>query len=281
MTWGVACTHLHHESPNNTAVLNITQPVNFIDYLEGSAIPDKKTCEISPGSYDLYAKPWAVAGGKWLFINIKEAPEGCGFWQGFVQATKVQLPNGSLLDPKTLEHNQRNILINKRMTQVSRPQPASGSKGDLLMATYGQPKGYSTVEDHVLNWYGQKKEGCVAFASTALRMIGEPVPVADLRGDDAISIVTKPFVDHLINVLGYTRIDNLAEAKPGDIGVTVGDKVAPDYPTHVYLFAEWDSQEKLLARVIDNQGFRHLRPLLASQEARFADKDPTAYFLRP
>jgi hypothetical protein len=265
----VACTHSAGTDLMNT--VSIPKETTFLDYLPQSAVTGKLSCNLAPGVYPVFAQPLNLENSEWVFVNFKDKPKACEFWQGFVRA--------SALNRDSHQNPQNN---QSKTAQLSEEvKQASGGVSDRLLATYGTQSGYNKIEHDVLGWYGEKREGCVAFASTALRSIGEPVPLASLKGDDAISIVTKPFVEFLTDSLGYQRIENLDDAQPGDIGVTVDDKRAPGYPTHVYVFAQWESKADKIARVIDNQGFKHLRPMNRSADPRFVDKDPTVYFLRP
>jgi hypothetical protein len=264
-----ACTH--STGADRPVTITIPKETTFLDYLPQSAVTGKLSCKLDPGVYPVFAQPLSLERSEWVFVNFKDKPKTCEFWQGFVSASSFQQ------DSKQYPQHTNTAAINESEKIGS----TSGEVAQRLLATYGTQSGYNKIEGNVLDWYGEKREGCVAFASSALRSIGEPVPLAELKGDDAISIVTKPFVDFLTDTLGYQRIENLDNAQPGDIGVTVEDKRAPGYPTHVYVFAQWESKADKIARVIDNQGFRHLRPMGRSTDPRFVDKDPTAYFLRP
>ncbi len=265
----VGCTHSAGTDLPNT--ISINKETKFLDYLPQSAVTGKLSCKLDSGVYPVSAQPLSLEGGEWVFVNFKDKPKTCEFWQGFVRASSIQ---------RDAEHYPQH----SKTAAIIESEKISSTGSEVaqrLLATYGTQSGYNKIEGNVLGWYGEKREGCVAFASSALRSIGESVPLAALRGDDAISIVTKPFVEYLTETLGYQKIEDLNLAQPGDIGVTVEDKRAPGYPTHVYVFAQWESKSGKIARVIDNQGFRHLRPMGRSTDSRFVDKDPTAYFLRP
>lgn len=267
----VGCAHTPDTTTEDpTPSLRIEKKTSFLDYLPKSAVKEKFSCTLEPGEYALFAPALPIDRSEWVFVNFKQQPKKCDFWQGFVQAN-------ALGD----EIQQGKSETTKEMSDSPAKPHQSGGIATRLLATYGTAAGYGEIEQSVLGWYGEKREGCVAFASTALRSIGETVPLTALKGDDAISIVTKPFVEYLGDALGYERINDLEKAQPGDIGVTADDARAPGYPTHVYVFAQWESKADKIARVIDNQGFKHLRPINRSTDPRFADKDPTAYFLRP
>lgn len=242
----------------------------FWDYLPDSPAPKKGRCLLEAGSFGALAPPGTVGTGELAFVNFSETPSGCAFRQGFVRTAMILGGH-----PHPLGESAEGA------TGFNPSELEPSSAGDRLASLYTTRSIYDAVEKNVLTWYGERHEGCVAFASTALRFTGVPIPSDALIESDSVSIVTRPFVRYMLDNLRYQKIDDLDDARPGDIGVTAPDPAFPDYPTHVYVFAGWHSREELLALVVDNQGFMHPRPLRKSGDPQFADKDPTAYFIRP
>lgn len=124
---------------------------------------------------------------------------------------------------------------------------------------YSVRKNYDAVFANVKTWYpGGRSNGCVAFCSTALRLIGVKVPhTAGTKGDN-ISLVTLPFADWLKAQGGRVIFDH-HQLLPGDICFTTDAQDWPGYPAHVYVFSGWLSAEHQNGLVIDNQDFTHPR----------------------
>jgi hypothetical protein len=138
--------------------------------------------------------------------------------------------------------------------------------GERLVSFYGKKHNYRSVKREVLKWHGTTRNGCVAFVSTALRRIGYGVPQDDLRDGYGISRITFSFSDYL-EEQGWKRIKSPRGIQPGDLVFTTG------FPDHVFVFHSWRNKRRLIARVIDNQGFltrRHMRPPSSSKHAAFA-----------
>ena len=71
---------------------------------------------------------------------------------------------------------------------------ANAGKPDVpakLHAYYGASAGYGKVQRGVMGWHKTTRNGCVAFASTALRHIGIEIPF-DVRKDGfSVSRITR------------------------------------------------------------------------------------------
>lgn len=301
---------VHGKAENRGAAhptMTVAEAADFLEFLPESPAPKKRHCILSPGQLDVLAPPGAVGDGTWAFVNLQDEPQGCAFRQGFVATAKLSGPRpspladagrGSGSSPQVVPfdgvcsespdnereatagcakkpHQDASSNANRIMAKQS---PGAGER---LAAVYANRQGYESIESQVLGWYGERREGCVAFASTALRQVGALIPGDALVEADPVSIVTKPFVEYLLGELRYQRIDNVADAQPGDIGVTVSDPKFEGYPTHVFVFMGWQSKKDLMALVVDNQGYTHPRPLLKSADPKYVDKDPTAFFVRP
>ena len=141
------------------------------------------------------------------------------------------------------------------------------SDGARLADYFGTKKGYRAVKRDVLAWHKTTRNGCVAFASTALRHIGIAVPIDEKRDGWGVSRITFTFSDYLTGDLSWQRIEDPAALLPGDLVFTAG---APD---HVFVFHSYKSKRRLIARAIDNQGRqtgRQLQPRAGSTTAAFA-----------
>lgn len=148
-------------------------------------------------------------------------------------------------------------------------QPARSSNkslGTQLIEYYQRPANYRAVKRDVLSWHKTTTNGCVAFASTALRHIGFAIPEDGKRDGWGVSRITFSFSDFLQEA-GFHKIKRAQELRPGDLVFTTG------YPDHVFVFHSWKSKRKQLAQVIDNKGFktkRWMTPRPGSSDAAFA-----------
>jgi hypothetical protein len=143
---------------------------------------------------------------------------------------------------------------------------------------YGTQKGYAEVTHDVMAWHKTALNGCVAFASTALRHIGVDIPM-DARIDGyKVSRITGAFSRYLSEQLGWTRIDSVDDLRPGDIVFSTDAPCCAGYPNHVMMFDGWSKRDQEIALVVDNQGFRIARPF-APREG--SDVDAFHYALRP
>jgi hypothetical protein len=152
-----------------------------------------------------------------------------------------------------------------------------GGTNAKLIAYYKQAAHYRAVKKDVLEWHKTTQNGCVAFASTALRHIGVDVPQDETLDGHGVSRITLAFSRWLKERLGWERIDDMADLRPGDVVFTADDPCCEGYPAHVFVFHSWKERKARVARVIDNQGFTHARALVVDDGD---DTSPFAYALR-
>jgi hypothetical protein len=142
---------------------------------------------------------------------------------------------------------------------------------------YGTAAGYAEVTRDVLAWHKTRQNGCVAFASTALRRIGVAIPM-DVKIDGRnVSRITRAFSRYLVETLNWQRIERLDDLRAGDILFSTDAPCCRGYPNHVAMFDGWLNRGKAIARVVDNQGFEIARPLIQAPDS---DVDGFAYALR-
>jgi hypothetical protein len=158
--------------------------------------------------------------------------------------------------------------------------PAHADTGADLVTWYGKRAHWKQVRREVLDWHGTTRNACVAFLSTALRDIGVDVPRdAEMEGE-RVSRLTRPMSLWLEDHLGWTRVDDLAALRPGDVVFT--EHAA--YPWHVFVFVAWIDRDARVARVLDNHGWNQSRPLLGDVSGDDLDAGrgitPFAYALR-
>jgi len=151
--------------------------------------------------------------------------------------------------------------------------------GKKLYQYYSQKDNYKQVGDDMLETFGVLKARCTAFMSTALRNAGFDVP-ADGYDErvESISMVTRSLSNHLEHKLGFERVPDFKDLKPGDVVFTTDDEDWPGYPAHTFMFQGWYNKERGLAYAIDNQGFTHVRNLKAHSNY---DYSYFGYALRP
>ena len=82
---------------------------------------------------------------------------------------------------------------------------AGESFGDKLATYYGDKKNYQAVKAEVMIWWGTTTNGCVAFASTALRELGIEVPLEGRLNGERISLLTLPFSIYLQESLHWKK----------------------------------------------------------------------------
>jgi hypothetical protein len=153
-----------------------------------------------------------------------------------------------------------------------------GAANRRLFDFYKLRANYDDVYAEVLNFYpAGRRNGCVAFMSTALRMSGTPVPLSEYIEGDAVSLVTRPFSSFLQNRLGWRKITSANNLQPGDVVLTEDDARYPGYPAHTYMFYGWSNQKAGIGWVIDNQDFIHERNVFGYGTYNFT---PFAYALR-
>ncbi len=128
----------------------------------------------------------------------------------------------------------------------------------------------------VRRWHHTLTNGCVAYASTALRHIGVDIDERGKLDGDGISRLTRGFSRHLEEHLGWQRVTDPDTLAPGDLVFTTDVSCCPGYPAHVYVFHGWIDRKKQVARISDNTGHRRSRPLFSTR----SDLDPFAYALR-
>jgi hypothetical protein len=146
-----------------------------------------------------------------------------------------------------------------------------------LHELYGSRAGYAAVTRDVLTWHKTRANGCVAFASTALRHAGVAIPMDVFIDGRNVSRITGAFSTYLTDELGWTRIEDLDELRPGDLAFSTDAPCCPGYPNHVVMFDGWANRDKAIARVVDNNGFHIARPMI---HADGSDIDGFAYALR-
>lgn len=129
------------------------------------------------------------------------------------------------------------------------------------------------IRADVLRWHHTMRNGCVAYASTALRHAGIDVPERGVLDGDGVSRLTRGFVRYLEGELGWQRVTDAATLAPGDLVFTTD--VIPEYPAHVFVFLGWRSRRHQVALIADNTGYRKPRPLAAG-----GDRDGFAFALR-
>jgi hypothetical protein len=142
--------------------------------------------------------------------------------------------------------------------------------GEQLASYYGKANNYRRVKRDVLRWHKTTRNGCVAFASTALRHLGVTIPQDLKRGGFGVSRITFAFSAYL-EEKGWSRSDDFAELSAGDLVFTTG------FPDHVFVFHSWSDTKKQRVKAIDNTGRMHSRSLFPREGHAHS---PFAYFLR-
>lgn len=147
-----------------------------------------------------------------------------------------------------------------------------------LHSYYGTRTGYTKVFRDVMGWHKTTQNGCVAFASTALRHVGIEIPF-DVRKDGfSVSRITRAFSRYLSEDLKWERIDAPGALRPGDIVFTVDASCCPGYPAHVMIFDGWLRRDRSVGRFIDNQGFGVARAMTGTPSRHV---DGFGYAMRP
>lgn len=160
------------------------------------------------------------------------------------------------------------ILVN--VASSASAKEAEGSVNARLISYYAKPGNYRRVKRDVLSWHKTTTNGCVAFASTALRHVGFDIPVDAKRDGWGISRITFAFSDFL-EEKGWIRVERYDDLRPGDLAFSTG------YPDHVFVFHSWSDVGHRVARVLDNRGFLSRRELSPREDS---DTAPFAYALR-
>lgn len=156
-------------------------------------------------------------------------------------------------------------------------QTVANVSGQELSDFYANESNYRQIYRNVMSWFGSTSNGCVAFASTALRFLGVNVPQNGLWNGERLSLLTKPFSAYLQERLGWIRITQSKELRPGDLVFTVDEPKAPGYPAHVFMHAGYEDSARLISLAVDNQGFTHPRALAGDVKK---DYSAFAYALR-
>lgn len=119
------------------------------------------------------------------------------------------------------------------------------------------------IRADVLGWHKTMTNGCVAYASTALRHVGVPIDERGVLDGDGVSRLTRGFVRHLEDHLRWRRVTDPRRLAPGDLLFTTDAPCCPGYPAHVFVFLGWKDARRQIARIADNTGYRKARPLAA------------------
>lgn len=156
------------------------------------------------------------------------------------------------------------------------PQEAAVA-GSEFAAFFSNEANYNRVYWNVMGWFGSTKNGCVAFASTALRFMGASISIDTIYNGERASLLTRPFSSFLENRLGWQRIGSSKELKPGDLVFTVDEPRAPGYPAHVFMHNGYADTARTISLAVDNQDFTHERALAGDVKK---DYSAFAYALR-
>jgi hypothetical protein len=143
---------------------------------------------------------------------------------------------------------------------------------------YATRDGYAKVHRDVMGWHKTALNGCVAFASTALRHVGVDIPMQSYKDGRNVSRITGAFARYLAEDLGWTRIEDPDKLRPGDIVFTTDHPCCPGYPAHVMVFDGWARTDHTIGRFLDNQGFRIARSIKHTPGSQV---DGFGYALRP
>jgi len=160
-----------------------------------------------------------------------------------------------------------------------RPAPApaqSSAVNETLRTWYSDPSNY----DRVLAAIGSRTNMCANFVTTALEKSGAlniPRGTSYPGYDDdgapkSVRMWAPSLARYLENVKGWQRVYGFSNMKPGDLLFTNG---AEGTYNHVMMLHSWANQSSGLARVIDNQGFTHLRSLSGA-----SGQSPVSYAVR-
>lgn len=149
--------------------------------------------------------------------------------------------------------------------------------GRYFSSYYTDADNYQDVYRNVMSWFKTTTNGCVAFASSALRLLGVNVPLYGNKNGLRISTLTKPFSDYLEEDLGWIRINNSQRLLPGDLVFTIDEPGYPGEPSHVFMHAGYADANRKVSWAVDNQDFTHTRAL-AGEPSK--DYDAFAYALR-
>lgn len=135
------------------------------------------------------------------------------------------------------------------------PAIADDNVGRAAARRVAASAGYRAVIRDLLGWHHTRHNGCAAFVASALGQVGHPVPDRAVDGPWSNPARVTFSLDRHLADQGWTRIDDPAALRAGDVVFTTG---APD---HVMLFHGWADARAQVARVSDNQRHRYRRPL--------------------
>ena len=156
----------------------------------------------------------------------------------------------------------RAVLVLGFSLAAAAPASAGGTPvGPRLHRYLSRVDNDRSVRREVLSWHRTMRNGCVAFASTALRRIGVAVPERGLRDGEGVSRITRAFSSFLEEELGWRRVVRVRDLRVGDLVFTTDAPCCPGYPAHVFVFEGWQSRARGVALATDNQARRRARPL--------------------
>jgi len=167
--------------------------------------------------------------------------------------------------------------LNANVFSPESERASSGVSASKFNAFFSNEANYNRVYWNVMSWYGSTKNGCVAFASTALRFLGASIGIETVYNGERVSLLTKPFSAYLQNRLGWTRINSSTGLKLGDLVFTVDEPTAPGYPAHVFMHNGYVDAARTISWAVDNQDFTHERALAGDVKK---DYSAFAYALR-
>ena len=97
----------------------------------------------------------------------------------------------------------------------------TSATGAELARYVASPANDRALRREVKRWHHTLTNGCVAYASTALRHVGVAIDERGKLDGDGISRLTRGFSRHLEDNLGWTRVTDAAALRPGDLVFTV------------------------------------------------------------
>lgn len=168
---------------------------------------------------------------------------------------------------------QSAAIVKEQTAQIEFAQVSASAFADY----FSHEPNYNKIYWNVMGWFGSTRNGCVAFASTALRFLGAPLTIDQVYNGERVSLLTRPFSAYLEQRMGWTRITSSKHLKPGDLVFTVDEPTAPGYPAHVFMHNGYVDSAKTISWAVDNQDFTHERALSGDKQK---DYSAFAYALR-
>lgn len=162
-------------------------------------------------------------------------------------------------------------------TKTSTDRESTQISASSFAKFFAHEPSYNKVYWNVMGWFGSTRNGCVAFASTALRFLGAPITIEQIYNGERVSLLTRPFSAYLEQRMGWIKISSSKQLKPGDLVFTVDEPTAPGYPAHVFMHNGYADDAKTISWAVDNQDFTHERALGGDKQK---DYSPFAYALR-